>query len=166
MAARIIHLGEDRHHRVPILKGAGYLVDNCSSIFDLSNLFGANNRLSAVVMAESNLSLIRNAVSITRSHCSAPIIFFPGTETAYSASEFDLIVPSFTYPQRWLADLARVIEWSSAVRSQSQSIQEKSLRLRRECIDLREKSRLERERSARERARMKRYLDTKPWKTE
>ena len=140
MVAKVIHFGLDHLHRVPVLRKAGYLVDKCILISELSGFLHFAHKHSAVLMTNGNMSKLEKAVSLIRSHSPAPIIFFPGIETKHSESEFDLVVLSLTPPNDWLFNLAQLIEWSTKLPTESQMIQHRSSFLRAECIRLRERS--------------------------
>jgi len=163
MGARIVHFGSDTCHRMPVLKSAGYSINDCRSLAQLHYALQICAEADAVVMTEPDRVAPDSAISIARSSSTAPLILFPGRRLEYKESDFDLVVPALTPPEQWLSDIAALIQRSQAIRAQSQSLVDQSS-LRREAEAARKKSRLERERSRRECARNAEMLGRDPQK--
>ena len=81
---------------------------------------------------DSDGSVPLQVLSVVRSRTSAPIILFPDSGRTYEAEEIDLVVPSFTPPEKWLLDLANLIVQSRAIRAHSQLLRQQSELLRQE----------------------------------
>jgi hypothetical protein len=120
MAVRILHFGQEFCHRLPVLKSAGYRVDECVSISQLQFRFQSGFQPDAVSMAEYGGSAPVDAVPAIRSFCSAPLILFretnlvpnPNGEGDYDGYRFDLVIPALTQPSEWLDEIAAVIHRS------------------------------------------------------
>ncbi|MGB6686871.1 MAG: hypothetical protein WBE76_03420 [Terracidiphilus sp.] len=132
MGARIVHFGSDTCHRVPVLKSAGYSIDDCRSVAQLHSALQMSAEAAAVVMTEPDGTAPERAISITRSSSTAPLILFPSRGLEYKESDFDLVVPVLTPPEQWLNDIAALIQRSLAIRAQSQYVVDQSGLLRRE----------------------------------
>jgi hypothetical protein len=152
MVARIVHIGSDSCHRLPVLKSAGYSIDNCSSVAQLHAALQARDEADAVVLTESDGAVPEDAVSLARSSSTAPLILFPSRNVHYDESDFDLVVPVLTPPEQWLDDIATLIERCRDIRMRSQCLREQSTQLRHESAALARKSWHERDRSRNERA--------------
>lgn len=109
MAARVIHVGADTCHRLPVLENAGYQVHTCISVFELREALAASEEPEAVLISEKAEGAHPEAVLIARSCSSAPIILFRETQSTLAESSFDLVIPNLVPPQTWLAELAAVI---------------------------------------------------------
>lgn len=147
MASRIIHVGTDRCHRLPVLKSAGYTVETCISVPELRNALTAEEQLDAVVISEGVGGAHPDAVSLARSHTSAPIVLFRETQLSFAESPFDLVVPVLAPPQAWLADIAALIAHSRSLRADARALCNGSAELRRASAAARAKSEGERKRS-------------------
>lgn len=149
MAARVIHLGRDSCHRLAVLESAGYRVDVCISVPELRHALVLPKPLDAVLISEGSEGPHADAVSLTRSHSSAPIILFRETQLDFAESCFDLVVPILAPPQIWLADMAAVIARCQSLRATAQALCSQSAELCRESALARAKSSSERKRAQR-----------------
>jgi hypothetical protein len=150
VASRVIHVGTDSCHRLPVLESAGYQVDTCISALELQNALTAAQELDAVLISEGAGGPHPDVVLLARSRSSAPIVLFRETQLTLSESSFDLVVPVLDPPQTWLADIAALIARCQSLRFQSQALCNESVELRRESQLARTKSSRERQRSQRE----------------
>lgn len=153
MAARIIHFGPDDCHRLTVLRSAGYSVDACGSLGQLRASLVADREADAVVMTEGDGVAPEEAITLARSHSSAPVVLFSGSNRSYEESSFDLVVHSLTPPDEWLVEVDVLIAKNRELRAQSEAIGLESARLRYEAAQVRERSQAERERSRKECAR-------------
>lgn len=144
MAARIIHIGADTCHRLPVLESAGYLVHLCLSVLQLQEVFAAEEQLDAVLISEAGGLKHQEAALLARSRCSAPIVLFRDTQRNFTESAFDLVVPVLEPPDVWLAEVEALIQRSQGLQAQSRQLCEESAVLRQETAVLRAKSRQER----------------------
>lgn len=161
-AGSIIHVGTDDCYRAEVFKIAGYLVNSCTSLNQLYEALNAIPTADAVAISEG-VDEIPRAISLTRATSSIPLILFQGVPSRCKETDFDLIVPAFTDPQEWLAEIRGLIEESRAIRSRTAALCETSALLRRqsrilsrECAAAREQSWLERQRSRMEANRNRR----------
>ncbi len=148
MAARIIHFGADNCHRLWVLKSAGYSIDDCQSVVQLRTVLQSGIDPDAVAITESERFAPEEAVEVTRSHSSAPLILFRETHNDFMESVFDLVVPVLEPPEAWLTNIATLIAKSQAVRARSEALVRQSMLLRQETAVVRRRARAERERSA------------------
>jgi hypothetical protein len=114
MDARIVHFGFDDCHRLMVLRGAGYSVEECTGIVQLSAVLSGSEEVDAVVFAENDGDVPRGAILLIRTKSTAPVILFESKDRNYGNSEieFDLVVPAVSNPAQWLRDVERVVEQS------------------------------------------------------
>jgi hypothetical protein len=153
MAALLLHFGMDDCYRVPLLRRAGYAVEECHSVRRLHSALIQFPEPDAVAIAEDDEIEPDEAVSLVRSHCTSPLVLFQAANPTFQTSEFNLVVPSLTDPQEWLNGIASLIAESRAVRERSRRLREASASLRAEAVAAQDKSRFEYERSRQEVAR-------------
>lgn len=147
MAARIIHVGTDSCHRLPVLESAGYRVETCISVPELRDALTAEEQLDAIVISEGAGGAHPDAVSLARSHSSAPIVLFRETQLSFAESSFDLVVPVLAPPQTWLADIAALITRFRSLRADARALCSESAELKRASAAARTKSEGERQRA-------------------
>jgi hypothetical protein len=147
MSASLIHFGVDDCYRVPVLKEAGFFVEECRSVRRLHSALLGSPEPDAVAIAESDEIEVTEAVFLVRSNCAAPLILFQGRNRCFETSGFNLVIPPLTEPHAWLNDLVSLIEHSQMIRSRSQSIHAQSTLLRRQVAEAVAKSQRERRRS-------------------
>lgn len=152
MAARIIHIGADTCHRLPVLESVGYKVDHCGSVAQLREALEESEEPEAVLVTESRQIRPEDAVSLLRAHSRAPIVLFRETQRSYAEEGFDLVVPVLHPPEAWLAEIAALIDQTRSYRAFSGQLQNESKVLRQEAREAVSKSRTERERSKQERS--------------
>jgi hypothetical protein len=166
MAALLLHFGIDDRYRVPILRRAGYSVEECRSVRRLHSALVRFPEPDAVAIAENDEIEPGEAVSLVRSHCTSPLVLFQGANPVIETSEFNLVVPPLTEPKEWLFGIALLIAESRAIRDRSRRLREASASLRTEVAEAREKTQLEYERARQELARnadlMRGIRDKKP----
>jgi len=148
MVPFLIHFGVDDCYRVPVLKEAGFRVEECHSLPRLDSALTHFPEPDVVAIAESDEIEAKEAMSLVHSSCAAPLVLFQGRNRCFETSEFRLVIPPLTEPRVWLNDLVSLIEQSRATRSQSRSVHAQSAHLRSQVTALITKSRRERRRSA------------------
>lgn len=148
MAARIIHFGADNCHRLWVLKSAGYFVDDCQSVMQLRTVLQSGMDPDAVAFTEAERFAPQEALEVTRSHSSAPLILFRETQNDFVEWAFDLVVPVLEPPEAWLNSVAALIAKSQAIRARSETVVKQSMALREETAAVHRQSRAERQRSA------------------
>jgi hypothetical protein len=146
MAARVIHFGVDKCHRLNVLKRAGYAVDACSSLVQLRHALQSEIDADVVMMSDDDGSVPSEAIALTHAESLIPVIFFPSTDRSEETAGFDLVVPTFTPPEDWLLDLAILIVRSRAIRARSQLMTGQHELPRHESVEVLPKFRKERER--------------------
>lgn len=147
MAARVIHVGTDICHRLPVLERAGYQVDTCISVPELRLALTSIRQLDAVLISEGSEGAHPDAVSLARTYSSAPIVLFRETQLSFAESPFDLVVPILISPQVWLEDIAALIARCRALRADSRALCDKSAELRLQSQAARASSSRERQRA-------------------
>lgn len=150
MPSKVIHVGEDICHRLPVLESAGYRVEACTSIPEIQAALDPKEPPDAVLISEGNGTHLK-IVSVVRQFSSAPIVLFRETQREFSQAAFDLVIPVLDPPAAWLADIAALIARSRKLIAESQALQKQSADLRRESSMIRAQSGRERERSRRQR---------------
>lgn len=150
MMARVIHVGTDTCHRLPVLQSAGYRVDTCISLPELRDALTAHKQLHAVLIREGTEGAHPDAVQLTRLYSSAPIVLFRETQLDFAESCFDLVVPILVPPQTWLADIAALIARCQSLRATARALCNQSTALRSESELARADSGRERKRAQHE----------------
>jgi hypothetical protein len=162
--ASIIHIGTDDCHRIAVLEHAGYFVNSCTSFNQLLEALTGIPLPDAVAVSESFDELPVKAVFMARATSTTiPLILFQNASpliSRYDQSDFDLVVPAFANPHKWVVEVQAFLEESRAIRARTEALREeslllrqRSLKLRKECIATRERSWVERQRSKAERER-------------
>lgn len=109
MISRVVHYGVDECHRIAVLRSKGYAVENCNSLPQLHNALAAERGTDAVLMTEGETDPLENAITLTRSQCSAPLVLFRSTNGDADDQVFDLVIETLTTPQQWLSDIESLI---------------------------------------------------------
>jgi hypothetical protein len=109
MISRVVHYGVDECHRIAVLRSKGYAVENCNSLPQLHNALAAKGGTDAVLMTEGETDPLENAIILTRSQCSAPLVLFRSTNGDADDQVFDLVIETLTTPQQWLNDIESLI---------------------------------------------------------
>jgi hypothetical protein len=110
MAANwIAHFGADTHYRLAVLTRAGYSVEKCNSPAQLHALLTGIRIVDAVIVSEGDGDTPYDAISLTRSNSTIPLILFQSGNPHYDEAEFDLIVPVLTQPREWLNKVAALL---------------------------------------------------------
>src|SRR5690348_18460840 len=112
MTARVIHFGEDRWHRISLLRKIGLAVDLCETPGELVATLCTGTDPDAILISQSRLFDPFTAKSLARSVSRAPVVLFPYHGHDPVDSEFDLVIPPLTRPDEWLQELWKLIEQS------------------------------------------------------
>ncbi len=131
--ARVVHVGEDFWHRVPVLRGAGMAVEECRGIDDLRLWLKAGTETDAVLLAASPMFHPAPAREMVRKTVKCPVILF--STGAMEAERYDLVVHPLTDPTAWLAEIEELIERGRQIRAESRATGEISEQLRRESAE-------------------------------
>ena len=99
----------------------------------------------AVAFTESERFAPEEAVGVTRSHSSAPLILFRETHSNFAESVFDLVVPVLEPPEAWLNSVAELIARCGPSAPSSEALIRRSIVLRQETPVVRRQARAERE---------------------
>lgn len=150
MATTIIHFGEDTCFRLPVLRSAGYTVEECESLDVFAGLLNGNT--DAVMLEEEPEISAPRVVTLIRARSSAPIILFRNGGIQSASDGFDLIIPALTAPEDWLRQIADLLEQSRAVRAESMALTQTAAALRQESAAVREAAGRIRERSIAQRS--------------
>ena len=150
MATTVVHFGEDMWYRLPVLRSAGYRVEQCDSLEHFSTFLAWGPDM--VVLEEEPLVPLRKAISFTRARSTATLVLFRHELATTLVEGCDLVIPSLTAPEEWLVELATLLERSRTIRADSQALAQESASLRKDAAAVREMTREIRARSIRQRA--------------
>jgi hypothetical protein len=107
--ARIIHYGKDDCHRVSVLRSAGYEVEDCRSLRAFGEALTAEEKPDAVFITEREGNQQGDAISLTKSRSSAPLVLFRRSHSDLRGGTFDLVIDSLTPPKYWLEEIGELI---------------------------------------------------------
>jgi hypothetical protein len=127
MAASILHVGDDRCYRIPVMETAGLVVvrSECS-VEGVRTVFAQEQVFSAVAFPIDEHPHFLEVVSTARSLTKAPLILFSDLLILADASAFDLVIPSEASPVWWLKSLGEAIADAQDVRARARQIREES----------------------------------------
>jgi hypothetical protein len=108
-SVRLIHFGADDCHRVNVLRSAGYSVDDCRSMRAFREALTAERKPDAVFITEREDDSPGDAISLTKSHSTAPLVLFRRSHGDMSDGSFDLVIESLTPPRQWLQEIDELI---------------------------------------------------------
>ncbi|KAA6458279.1 hypothetical protein DYQ86_20395 [Acidobacteria bacterium AB60] len=132
-AAHVLHVGDPSAHRAQVLRVAGYEVDECETLPSLAAWFLQGRDTDLVCISEELDRAAEGVLALTRNYSSAPIVLFRAGNGTYLQRGWDLEVPPFTPPERWLDDLAQLLALTRANIAASQALQQQSRQLREEA---------------------------------
>ncbi|HKF50284.1 MAG TPA: hypothetical protein VKB38_23180 [Terracidiphilus sp.] len=125
-AATVIHFGDDDCHRVEVLRGAGYEVDEFNSLDRLRLHLVSRKHVDAVIVSEVEPRCAEQAAELVREHSGAALILFRRPDVTLDDSGFDRVFPSVARPPHWLFDTAVVVMQSKELRAQSERLRAES----------------------------------------
>jgi hypothetical protein len=108
-SSRIIHFGKDDCHRVNVLRSAGYAVEDCRTLRAFREALAADRKPDAVFITEREDNLQGDAVSLSKSCSSAPLVLFRRSNSDLGEESFDLVIDSLTPPTHWLGEIGDLI---------------------------------------------------------
>ena len=146
MASTIIHFGADPCRRIPVLESAGFEVNVRSSVELLIEELQRQDAAAVAVPEQRGLK-IKNLITEVRSCSLAPVILFESGLSQQLEAEFDLVIPVLTSPERWLQDIAKLIDRSKTVFREAQELRARSSALVNESRAVRRLVREEAERA-------------------
>jgi hypothetical protein len=150
MSVSVVHFGEDMWYRLPVLRSAGYNVEQCDSLENFSTFLAWGPEM--VILEEEPQVPLRKAISFARARSNASLVLFRHELATPLVEECDLVIPSLTAPEEWLVEIATLLEQSRIIRADSQALAQKSASLRKDAAAVREMTREIRARSVRQRA--------------
>jgi hypothetical protein len=115
-SVRIIHFGADDCHRVNVLRSAGYSVDDCRSMRAFREALNAERQPDAIFITEREDDPPGDAISLTKSYSTAPLVLFRRSHGDLSDGSFDLVIESLTPPNQWLQEIDELIARRDAAR--------------------------------------------------
>lgn len=119
MSGFLIHFGLDDCYRVPVLKEAGFLVEECASARRLGSALIDFPEAEAIAISESDEIEANEAMAVLlHSGSTAPLILFQGWNRCLDSSGFNLVVPPLTEPRTWLKDVHSLIKRSPRIPGQ------------------------------------------------
>ena len=108
MAAKLIYFGADTCHRLPVLRRAGYLVENCRSAEHLGAVLGSGE-IDAVITTDRDGDVLDHIVRLIRTQMPVPVVLFRDSNRDCNERRFDLVIAALTSPPRWLQELESLI---------------------------------------------------------
>ena len=128
--ARILHVGDDTCHRIPVMERAGLVV--CRTICSVDGVQGAlasEENFSALTFHVDADPIPDGVLTVAKSLPSALVLFeSPGID--YDPQSFDLVIPTQTPPLTWLQCLQAVIRSSQELRTSSRQLRDQSAAVR------------------------------------
>jgi hypothetical protein len=121
-AGRVIHFGPDECYRTPIMRAAGYDVTQCDSIDELQSALKSSDATDLICISESYQQPREDALAISRTMSTAPVVLFRSTMHRYISDRFDLEIDTLATPDVWLVHMKSLIERPRAVRERSQEM--------------------------------------------
>src|ERR1700733_3287267 len=112
MTARIVHFGIDDFDRLRTLRDAGYSVDSSGSLAEFHSFFTSSAPVDAVAITESRGALPANPMSFNQGITGVPLILFQGWTSNGNESEFNLVVPLLAPQNKWLKEIATLVDQS------------------------------------------------------
>lgn len=128
--ARILHVGDDTCHRIPVMERAGLEV--CRTICSVDGVRGAlagNENFSALAF-HVDVDPIPNGVLTVARLWRSPLVLFESPGVEYDPQSFDLIIPTQTPPLTWLQCLQAVVRSSQELRTSSRKLRDDSAAVR------------------------------------
>ena len=115
MSRTLLSFGYDACHRWPMLRFAGFTVEECGSIPELRDRlmrshFMGSHSVEAVIMVEDILVLPPEAIVAARSYFTGPVVLFEGQTPTNHGDAFDLRIPPLTPPEVWLSQIDKLSE--------------------------------------------------------
>jgi len=110
MAARLLFVGDDICHRLPVLLSAGYTVAELQSPAQLTAALAALDCPDAILVTSTDAKLASQVLSVARSRSTTPVILFCDQGYDYGSAQFDLVIPVLTPPLTWLEDIRALVE--------------------------------------------------------
>ena len=117
MAAKLIYFGTDTCHRLPVLRRAGYIVENCRSAEQLGALL-ESGEIDAVITTDRDGDVPDHVVALIRAQWPVPVILFRDSNRNCNERRFDLVIAALTSPPRWLQELESLIRTAPPVGGQ------------------------------------------------
>lgn len=127
MAAKLVYFGVDTCHRLPVLRRAGYLVENCRSAEHLGALLGSGE-IDAVLTTDRDGDVPDQMVELIRAQWTVPVILFRDSNRNCNERRFDLVIAALTSPPRWLGELGALINRAPAFGGQGLGPHSQALR--------------------------------------
>lgn len=136
----VLHFGLDQCFRLRVLESAGFAVEDCPSLDDLSAEL--LREPDAIVLEEEPEGQVIKAIALSRSYPDIPLVLFRSLDPVSEgpASSADLTIPSFTAPELWLREIEDMVERSRMLAAQSRRIRAESAALIQKCAAARRSS--------------------------
>jgi hypothetical protein len=109
MGAQVLHFGDDRSHRLQVLRSEGYAVDSCVSLQQMISRLRKGQDADLVCISEEPWCTAEGAVAVARAFSRAPVILFRANNHSYVQRSWDLEVPPVTPPEVWLREVAELL---------------------------------------------------------
>jgi hypothetical protein len=138
--AHILHFGEDSCYHVPILRNAGYVVEECQTLGQLAATIDTGRNADLLCVSETPGLPLRTTLEIVRPHWQVPIVLFRTSGREYDL-KFDLEIPALTPPSVWLEEFHRLVAKFKADRERTRALIAQSQTLSAERAEARARSR-------------------------
>jgi hypothetical protein len=109
MGAQVVHFGDDRSHRLQVLRSEGYAVESCVSLQQMISRLRTGQDVGLVCISEEPWCTAEGAVAVARAFSRAPVILFRANNHSYVRRTGDLEVPPLTPPDVWLREVAELL---------------------------------------------------------
>ena len=111
MAAKVLHVGDDICHRIPVMEMDGIVVHRCAcSVESVRALLKEEDSISAVAFNNDMFPPADAVVSTARELCDAPLILFDNALAECDEERFDIVIESPSAPSEWVKTLRQAIE--------------------------------------------------------
>lgn len=109
MAARIVFVGTDTCHRLPVLVQAGYQVEHYESRASLGEAMQPDPDIDAILLTDLDPDFAERAVAIAQSCRACPVILFRDHNSDSRFGAFDVVIPPLTSPRKWLEQIGFLV---------------------------------------------------------
>jgi hypothetical protein len=128
--SRILHVGDDTCHRIPVMERAGLVVcRTLCSIDGVRSALASDENFSAMTFHVDVAPIPDGVLTVAKSLLS-PLVLFESPGIDYDPQSFDLIIPTQTPPLTWLQCLQAVIRNSQELRTSSRQLRNDSAAVR------------------------------------
>ena len=140
MAARVIHFGWDDCYRVPVLRAAGFEVEEAKSLGELGVDLQRKQAVDAVIVSEELEPTAELVAERVRKAVPVPVILFRRSQREIDERKFEKVYTCTTPPDVWLSEMAALI-------AKGYKLQAEAAHLREEAAEVQAETRRQRMRA-------------------